>query len=300
MSDSASGLFARPFAPTPTYLTGSPLDRADAMRRDRQAIWAARMNPSARWLAFDDLKVVLADDDTLGWVRRVDVEDEATEVFLGLIEGAPRFAVAQSCGDLDGRPRDARGAFATLPSADAAIVAQARSMLDWHQRHGFCARCGAPTDMVKAGYARDCQACGGEHFPRVDPVVIMLAVTEDACLLGRQAQFPKGFMSALAGFVEPGESIEEAVRRELEEESGIEVDRVAYVSSQPWPFPSSLMIGAIAEARTTDIRLDDDELEAADWFTKADVRAALAGDGPFLMPPPMAIAHTLLATWIAS
>ncbi|MBV7255701.1 NAD(+) diphosphatase [Pacificimonas sp. WHA3] len=266
------------------------------MRRDPQAVFAARMHPGARWLPFDQLKPLI-DDDRLGWIRRSDLADEALEIFLGLDDGMPRFAAAMSAEGLDGEARDVRAAAMTLSPADAAIAAHGRSLVDWHQRHGFCANCGAMTALAKAGYARSCGGCGAEHFPRTDPVVIMLALDGDRCLLGRQPQFPKGFMSALAGFVEPGESIDEAVRRELHEEAGIRIGRVAHVASQPWPFPSSLMIGAFAEAETTEIRLDDDELEEARWFTKDEIHAVFAGNGPVNAPPPMAIAWTLLRTW---
>jgi|TARA_R100000501_G_scaffold5804_1_gene12837 NAD+ diphosphatase len=301
--------FTRSFTPAATGFCGSRIDRADHMRRDPQAVAAARMHPGARWLPFDTLRPLLADGALL-WIDRAQIPADALEVFLGLEDGAPRFAIALparvteslTSGNPAAEAQDARGAAMTLPADQAAIVAHGRSLIDWHQRHGFCANCGAPTNIAKAGYARACArdrgGCGAEHFPRTDPVVIMLAIDGDKCLLGRQPSFPARFMSALAGFVEPGESIEEAVRRELHEEAGIRTARVTYVASQPWPFPSSLMIGAFAEAVTTDIRLDEDELEEARWFTRAEVEAVLSGDGPFLTPPPMAIAWTLMKTWV--
>ncbi|MGB3722262.1 MAG: NAD(+) diphosphatase [Pacificimonas sp.] len=296
-------IFSRAFTPAPTGFSGSMIDRVDAMRRDGEQLWAARRHPGARWLPFAELKPLVR-GEALGWIRRVDVPDDALTIMLGMDEGEPRFAVALAPADLDedaldgGAFADARGAAMSMAADQAAIVAQGRSLLDWHLRHGFCAKCGGGTEIAKAGYARECGACGAEHFPRTDPVVIMLAVDGDNCLLGRQPMFPKGFMSALAGFVEPGESLEEAVRREIYEEVGVRTARVAYVASQPWPFPSSLMVGCFAEATTTDIRLDEHELEEARWFTKDQVRAVLNGDGPFLSPPPMAIAWTLLKTWV--
>ena len=294
-----------PFArAVPTVgFTGSPLDRADALRKDPAAIVALRSRPDARWLVFDDLRPVMQADapGELLWAHRSDLPHDALSVFLGLDGDAPRFAAAGSADELPGTATDARAVGALLgASADpgrAGIVAQARSLLDWHQRHPFCARCGAPTVLAKAGYARHCPACDAEHFPRTDPVVIMLAVKDGHALVGRQPGFPKRFFSALAGFVEPGESIEEAVARELFEEAGIGTHRVAYVASQPWPFPSSLMIGAFAEATSHELHIDGDEIEAARWVTKDEVRAALAGTGDWLAPPPLAIAHTLLKEW---
>ena len=292
-------------------ITGSPLDRADHMRRDPGTMVALRSRPDARWLVMDDLKPVLTSGEhpDILWAYRSDVPHDAVSVFLGLTGSeAPRFAAAAPSADLvadfGGQVVDARAAAAMLGDGRAEIVAQARSLLDWHARHGFCAACGGKTVFAKAGYSRTCTACNTEHFPRTDPVVIMLAIKRDAvngdhALVGRGANFPKRFFSALAGFVEPGESLEEAVARELYEEAGIRVTRVRYLASQPWPFPSSLMIAAFAEATNVDITLDTDELEEARWVTKDEVRAALAGTGEWMAPPPMAIAHTLLKAWVS-
>lgn len=286
--------------------TGSTLDRADALRRDPATLIALRSDPRARWLVFDDLKPVMATTEAsemggaldLLWCHRSDVPHDALTVFLGLDGDAPRFACVASAEDLPGRATDARAVGAQLGDGRAAIVAQARSLLDWHLRHKFCAKCGGQTEMQKAGYVRVCAACSTEHFPRTDPVVIMLAIHGEQALVGRGPQFPRGFFSALAGFVEHGESLEEAVARELNEEVGINIGRVRYIASQPWPFPSSMMIGAFAEATTTELTLDRAEIAEARWVSRDEVRAAMAGNADWHAPPPLAIAHTLLAEWV--
>jgi NAD+ diphosphatase len=279
--------------------TGAPLDRADNLRRDEAAIQALRMDPTARFLILEELKALMAEGGKdLYWARRSEVP-RGTTIFLGLTpEGDPRFAVdGKADDDIPGAATDARVAGTVLGDARAAIVAQARSMLDWHRRHGFCANCGAPTEIQKAGYSRLCGGCGAEHFPRVDPVVIMLAEREGKALVGRGPRFPAGFFSALAGFVEPGESLEEAVARELFEEAGVRVHDVRLGASQPWPFPSSLMMGAFAAADSFDLKLDESEISEARWVTRDEVRAALNGQADWNAPPPLAIAHWLLATW---
>jgi NAD+ diphosphatase len=176
------------------------------------------------------------------------------------------------------------------------ILAQARSILHWHSSHGFCAKCGAQSLMADAGYKRVCPSCKAEHFPRTDPVVIMAVRHGDQILLGRQASWPPNMFSALAGFMEPGETIEQAVAREVLEEAGIAVGAVSYVTTQPWPFPSSLMIGMIAEATTTEIKLDPAELEDARWFARADLEMMLAGTHPegLYASRPQAIAHAVV------
>jgi NAD+ diphosphatase len=287
-----------------TGFTGGTLDRADEVRRDPAALIALRARSDARWLVLDQLNPVVrpGDQPQILWAYRSDVPHDALSIFLGVDGDAPRFAAAapadELVADFGGEVMDARVAGSLLPRHEAAIVAQARSVIDWHQRHGFCAVCGAPTVLAKAGYARSCGACKAEHFPRVDPVVIMLAVRHDHALIGRGPRFPRRFLSALAGFVEPGESLEEAVRRELWEEAGITCGKVRYLASQPWPFPSSLMIAAFAEADGFEVKLDEEEIEEVRWVTRDEVRAALAGEGDWLAPPPLAIAHTLLKAWL--
>lgn len=188
-----------------------------------------------------------------------------------------------------------------VPAEDLGAIAQARAMLNWHATNNFCARCGRPTAMRGGGVRRECSGCGAQAFPRVDPVAIMLAIDGDRCVLGRQRRFAPGMYSALAGFIEPGETIEDAVRREVKEEAGIEVGRVAYLSSQPWPFPSSLMIGCHCEALTAELNPDLEELEDCRWFCRDEVRLMLAGSHPdgLAAPPPIAIAHRLLRAFAA-
>jgi NAD+ diphosphatase len=180
------------------------------------------------------------------------------------------------------------------------LIGQAKSLLGWHARHRFCSACGSRTSASSAGWRRECANCGSAHFPRTDPVVIMLAVRGDSCLLGRQPRFPKGMYSALAGFLEPGETIENAVRREILEESGIEVGNVSYHASQPWPFPSSLMIGCIGEATSANIIMDKAELEDCRWFHRAELAQMFAAEHPegLTAPQPIAIAHLLMRDWL--
>lgn len=186
-----------------------------------------------------------------------------------------------------------------VPAEELGLLAMAKSMLDWHNRHRFCANCGAPTQLAQAGFRRDCAACGAQHFPRTDPVVIMLIARGDKCLLGRQSRFPEKMYSCLAGFLEPGETVEAAVRRETFEEAGIRVGEVRYLASQPWPFPSSIMIGCVGEALTDEIDFDKDELEDARWFTKDDIRRMLEGTHEtFAAPASIAIANHLIREWV--
>ncbi len=186
-----------------------------------------------------------------------------------------------------------------VPAEELGLLAMAKSMLDWHNRHRFCANCGAPTQLAQAGFRRDCAACGAQHFPRTDPVVIMLIARGDKCLLGRQSRFPEKMYSCLAGFLEPGETVEAAVRRETFEEAGIRVGEVRYLASQPWPFPSSIMIGCVGEALTDEIDFDKDELEDARWFTRDDIRRMLDGaHEDFAAPASIAIANHLIREWV--
>jgi len=187
-----------------------------------------------------------------------------------------------------------------VDSAHLGPIAAAKALLAWHGRHRFCSNCGAPTNVSEAGWRRDCSACKAQHFPRTDPCVIMLAIDGERCLLGRSARFPGSMWSCLAGFVEPGESIEEAVRRETFEEAGVTAGHVRYFASQPWPFPMSLMIGCFAEAALTTLRIDRNELEDGRWFSRAEAALMLARQHPdgLFTPPPIAIAHHLIRAYV--
>jgi NAD+ diphosphatase len=280
------------------------LDRCDDLRSDPHALAELLAHPAAR-------QILLRGLDPVGdgaQLARVPLAHDArldTHILLGKDdEGAPLFVALGPPGLPHGgqfAPRVWEMA-AELGPEELSLYGCARSLVDWHARHGFCAVCGAPTALSRAGWGRRCPSCNAEHFPRVDPVVIMLAEHDGRVLLGRQPRFPPRRFSALAGFVEPGETLEGAVARELYEEAGIRVRNVRYVMSQPWPFPSSLMIAATAEAEDDVITLDEKELEHAFWASADDVRAAMAGDpaAPFIAPPPMAVAHHLLRHWVES
>jgi NAD+ diphosphatase len=281
---------------------GQPLDRADHLRTDPAGLDALR-NGDALLLRLEGLLPELGEAGGLAWVPLAGAAAGAELVFLGLRGGQALFAAVPTEGDPDPAyaHRKTWGAIAQLPDDDLAIFGAARSVLDWHARHRFCARCGQPTRLAKGGWQRDCPACHAQHFPRVDPVAIMLVECDGQLLLGRQARFPARSYSALAGFIEPGETIEEAVRREVFEEAGARVGEVRYVASQPWPFPSQLMIGCLGHAESLELTIDKTEIEDARWFTRAEVAEALAhgrDSASFLPPPPQAIAYHLLQWWL--
>lgn len=274
------------------YFSGSGLDRADALRCDPAAIAALAERADARQLLWADGLPLIGGDGKLSWAP---VSDPA--LFLGLDGDVPHFSAIETGG------MDFRAAFPRLAELDAGaapLFAAALSLAGWHSRHRFCATCAAETEIIRGGWSRKCPSCSAEHYPRVDPVVIMLVEHEGSVLLGRQPQYPPGRYSTLAGFVEVGETFEDAVAREVLEEAGVEVGEIAYVTSQPWPFPSSLMIGCRATALSAVLTVDHTELDDARWFTRDEVAAALAGrDGaPFQPPPRWAIARTLLEHWL--
>lgn len=292
-------------SPAAIAFAGSRLDRADHVRSDPQKL-AELADWRARLLLLDGLDPVISADGRLGWGSLADAAPDAELVFLGLDGDRGCFAQVPSAGSVAPPNPGLWQAMATLDAAELATYGGARSMVDWHARHRFCARCGQPTRLAKGGWQRNCQSetCKAEHFPRVDPVTIMVIEHDDRLLLGRQPRFPAGSYSALAGFVEPGEAIEEAVAREVLEEAGVRVRDVSYVISQPWPFPSSLMIGCHAFADDPAITVDETELEDARWFTRAEVedavRAILHGEPgqAFRAPPPTAVAHHLMRWWV--
>ncbi|MBB3912212.1 NAD(+) diphosphatase [Sphingomonas desiccabilis] len=281
--------------------TGGTLDRADRERDDPEALAAALADPRARLLRLRALEPEVDAHGRIVWDALDTLPAEVAPLFLGYDAGVPRFVAALDAeGSPVSRSPGLMEALAAMPAADAATYAAARSLADWHRRHRFCANCGTGTEPFRAGWARRCPACAAQHFPRTDPVVIMLAEYDGRVLLGRQASWAPGRYSALAGFVEVGESLEEAVRREVLEEAGVPVGAVRYVASQPWPFPSQLMLACIGEALDDRIRLDTDELEDAFWATRDEVAAALArAEGArFDAPPDYAIAYSLLAHWL--
>ncbi len=295
---------------------GNPLERAGDLRNDPAWLAEQSARPDALALVLWEGRPLIedtAEGPRLTWLDMGHARNLVTdrELFLGLWEDAPVFAIEfEGPADPADTPvrglgvfHDMRSAASLLPAKDAAMAGAAKSLFDWRRRHGFCAACGQPTRNASGGWKRNCEACGTDHFPRVDPVTIMLPIYrrtgEPRCLLGRQAAWPVGRMSALAGFLEPGESIEEGCAREVMEEAGLTVTAIRYHSSQPWPFSSQLMIGLIAEVSHDQASPDQTELEAVAWLTKTEAASVLAGTHPEIKaPPPSAIAHTLIQAWV--
>ncbi len=297
----------------PNHFANYPLDRAAIRRRDADWQRSAIESEAARVAVFHKLAPFLLDETggkSVGWLggNALGLFDGAEPVFLGIdSDGAPHFAIEAPDGfDMSGFPLaemgefvDLRAAASILPMGDLAILGCARWLFDWHRRHGFCAKCGAQTARLEAGWKRYCSACNTEHFPRTDPVVIMAVARGDKICLGRQKVWPKGMYSALAGFIEPGESIEDAVAREVLEESGLKVESVRYHSTQPWPFPASLMIGAICTVGPGEAHPDEEELEEVRWFTRDDLALMFQRKHPdAFAPTPIAIAHHIIKAWM--
>jgi len=293
---------------------GNPLDRASYRRSDEAWIAEQLANPQSLAIALWNGKPLIETAKEGGVqiaylaadMARILSAGPERLLFMGLWKETPIFALDVE-GDVDpadgpleglGRFEDLRAIAVTLPGADAAMIATAKSMFEWRRKHRHCANCGATTDVIEGGWKRVCPACTTQHFPRTDPVVIMLATKGERCLLGRQAAWPKGMYSALAGFLEPGESIEEACARELFEEAAVRATSVRYHSTQPWPYPSSLMIGLIAEIETDEAVADNIEIDEVRWFSRADAGALIRGElADAKAPPGMAIAHQLIKAW---
>ena len=276
----------------PNTFAGEALDRAGPHRRDEAWLAARLADPATRVVAASEAGVIVAGDRPRMFA--VDELPEGLELVLLGVDGDGHAVFAGDPGDeLPGERRGLRDLAPVLSQAEGGMVAHAVGLLNWHRRHRFCANCGAPTAAREAGHVRVCPVCGAQHHPRTDPVVIMLVTDGDRALLGRQASWPTGRYSALAGFVEPGESLEEAVAREVREEAGVWVTDVRYRSSQPWPFPTSLMLGFTARWAGGEAAVRDAELEDVGWFT----RAAIVG-GDVLLPPPTAIARRLIDEWL--
>ncbi len=292
--------------------TGMALDRASTERKDAEWISARLGNPGSRAITAGHEGVLVQDGDrsTPALARHaVPAGREGEPILLGLDGDTALFAV-----DLDGlapgdrsnaidgnRVMGLREAGALLAPAEAGLAAYVMALLNWHRRHGFCANCGHATDVAEAGYSRHCPRCGANHFPRTDPVVIMTVEHGDRLLLGRRTGWPAGRLSVLAGFVSPGESAEEAVIREVQEESGIISRDPVFVASQPWPFPASLMLGFHAESDGGEPRATDGELEEVRWLSREAIEEASRGGDPgFQLPPPVSIARFLIDRWVAS
>ena len=293
---------------------GNPLDRGDLERRDEGWLRDRAKDPTSKFLPLWENTVMIPEgpEEALGWLDGKDIERlgiEVEGVFLGLRDGLAHFTVDITKNESAAKAlkesgdwafEDTRAVTELISGADSGIVAQARAQINWHNRHGFCSVCGHPTEMKKGGHMRRCPNCNTQHFPRTDPVVIMAVSDGDRLLLGQS----KGRLQAmnrysvLAGFVDQGESIEEAVAREIKEESSIQVRNVRYHSSQPWPFPSTLMIGCLADAATTEINMDEGEMADVQWFSRQDVLTGLAGTNEKLaLPGSIAIAHHLITAW---
>lgn len=300
---------------------GLKLDRLSGLRDDAGFVQQQLEHSEAQFVIFDSARPLVKANEN-GYYSAVYLNKEAIEalsreiqssIFIGLDESKRPVFVSELINSFEleasflkdlGEFCELRSILMRLNVEDMALLGLGRSIFDWHSRHGFCANCGSPAQIQKGGWARKCDSCGTEHFPRVDPVAIMLVIHENNCLLGRSKNFPPGFYSLLAGFIEPGETIEEGCKREIFEETNIIANEFSIKGSQPWPFPSQLMIGLFAKANTTEIRIDPDELEDARWFSKDEARQLLSKAGLDVGgticygPRKVAIASFLLNAWL--
>ncbi len=286
--------------------TGGTLQRATHLREDDAWLQAARRAPTSRFALFRRGKTLIAADGgglpqarLLPHAGAAGLDAATPWVFIGLAEDVPIFAADVSATAAEDGFVEMRGLASALPATDAAILATARGMLHWRAQNLFCGVCGAPNQPVRGGYVLRCERCGTQHFPRSDPAVIMLVTRGERLLLGQSQKFPveRNLYSTLAGFVEPGENLEDAVRREVMEEVGVRVGAVAYHSSQPWPFPSSLMLGFYAEALSEAIVLQEDEMRDARWLSRDEIRNR--DTLGFNLPGPDSIARQLIEDWLA-
>jgi NAD+ diphosphatase len=283
--------------------SGAALDRAPALRHDPRWVAERLADAGSEALLLTEAGAWAVRGDVGTRLARVAAAAVAEEepVLLGLDEGRALFAA--DVGDRDGLPGellDMRTLATELPARETGLAAYAAALLNWHRRHRFCSVCGQPSEPVDAGHERRCSACGASHFPRTDPVVIMRVLRDERILLGHQAAWPTGRYSVLAGFVEPGETLEQAVRREVWEEAGLALDGVGYVASQPWPFPSSLMLGFEAQAVDEgEPEADGKELAHVRWFRRDEVRAAANGESDVRLPPGLSISRRLIDGWLA-
>jgi NAD+ diphosphatase len=292
--------------------SSAEIDRASHEREDEERMIELAASGAARFVPIDTEKNLVNSGSgnpepvfLQGMMARAVASAADPQIFLGYVEGTPYFAVditgkETPLGEL-GEFVDLRQVGALLFAREGSILAYARGMTYWHRRHRFCGICGSPTKVTRAGHVRMCtnESCKTEHFPRTDPAVIMLVHCGDKCLLGRGKQFPKGMHSTLAGFVEPGESFEDAVAREVYEEVKVRVKNVTYRSSQPWPFPASVMIGFLAEAESLDFEVNLEELASARWLSREELKPEnLPKDGSFFMPRRDSIARRLIEEWL--
>jgi NAD+ diphosphatase len=300
--------------------TGAELDRASVERKDPAWVAEATASPARRGIAAGrDQVLVSGADSALTLARLQPTDDQLGEpILLGLADGVPLFAIDLEREAARDRPADdgswgrdgeddgaqlisLREAGVELPHAEAGLAAYATALLSWHRRHRFCANCGQETVIVEAGFERRCPRCGAHHFPRTDPVVKITVEHEDRLLLGRRTGWPEGRLSVLAGFISPGEAAEEAVVREVEEESGIVCRDPVYVTSQPWPFPASLMLGFHARSDGGEPTATDGELDEVRWIPRERVRAAVNGEATdFALPGEVSIAHFLIERWVTA